>query len=760
MSTEPSDPSRLHRELLAVLRGGSPTSPVSAPGPVPRSVDLITETATARQQQAVDAALAGDPLLVDLHDDGGAFLTALLAALAAAGREVALVPGAATAAARPVLAGLGLAHLLGDTPADTTRRGADLPPADPGRWLALLRELDTRNRAWFTGSDGVPSRFEAFAGLARLRAEHLHPPLLPAAAGWTAQERARVTGLLSRAPRTGEDPLRDVSEEQIAAAAGALADLPGRLGALAGLVRRLTTELGWREPRTLADVAAAPAVLARVEEVLRTYVPAALHTDLDQARAILARQPRSLLSGEERERRRELKRLSALRHDGASFGPADVEALADVQRVWAAHAAGAPTTWPARGELETLLEPLRRDLAQVTSVLPDVPADPEVPALEDLAERIRRTAAAVRSRQDEAALSAEGLQDLAAAVPAGADADEIARLVEGTTWRALAEAPDAGGPDVEGRVREFRRLDDLRRARAVRELQLALSGARAQPVRVTDSPGPVAVLVVDDAHRRDAAQVAALAGDSTQLVLLGSADAEPGSAWTRARAVVPTADLRPPQGGTSALRDAVATALEAAGVRTAPGTRADLELGEGPTRVLLDLEDSLGGLCVQDREVALPALRRREGNSYRLLRGADWFADHRGATRRLVEDVRALEEVAPTPAPVAAPVVPAPVEGFPKGLGTAEDAQRAVTDFVTGLGGGHPNIDQTPPATIDAAIALSYATLGVKAADTAVLDAAMEVLTYRRRGTKVLRAFKESLQRTKKRMRGAGVRIP
>ncbi len=79
---------------------------------------------------------------------------------------------------------------------------------------------------------------------------------------------------------------------------------------------------------------------------------------------------------------------------------------------------------------------------------------------------------------------------------------------------------------------------------------------------------------------------------------------------------------------------------------------------------------------------------------------------------------------------------------------------------MTALDGGNPNIDQTPPAAIDAAVALAYADLGVTAADATVLDAAMDLLGYRRRGTKVLRAFKESVQRTKKKMRGAGVRLP
>ncbi|WP_432513096.1 hypothetical protein [Kineococcus sp. SYSU DK001] len=758
-----TDPGAQHHDLLTVLRGGAAATPAPTP-PAPAAVTLLPAAATSRHQLAVDTALAGGPLVVDTGSEGAVLLTGLLAALAAAGRRVTLVPGTATAAAREELARLGLGHLLADTPEDPSRRGADLPPADPNRWLAVLRDLDTRHRAWFSGDGegGAPSRSDALAGLAALRSEHLHPPLLPAAAAWTAQDRARVVELLGRGAPAGDDALRGVDDERVAAAADALDALPATLDRLAGLMARLGSEVRWRTPRTLADVEAAPALLARVEQALRTYVPSALHTDLDHAAAILARQPRSLLSAEERERRRELKRLSSLRHDGAGFGSGDVQALTELHRAWAERADGTPASFPGREELVAVLDAVRRDLPVVAAVLPDVPADPDVAALPELADRVRRAAAAARARRDRAAVSAEGLEDLVAAVPAGSGPAEVARLVEGTTWRALVEAPDPGGVPVERLAEEFRRLDEQRRARAARELQLALSGARATAVAVTDEPtGPdLDVLVVDDAHRLDADRVAGFAAHARQVVLLGTGShdpvPDPGSAW--ARAALSALSLELPRRA-SGVRDAVAAAVAAAGPSAEAGSGTDLVLRADGAVLLVDVEDSLALLRVQDREVALPARHRAAGEAYRLLRVADWFTDPRGTTRRLVEELGSVRPAAPEAVPVPVPA-PVPAESFPKGLGSAEDAHRTVADFVTALAGGNPNIDQTPAATVDAAVALAYADLGVQAADAAVLDAAMELLTYRRRGAKVLRAFKESLQRSKKKMRGAGVKVP
>ncbi|WP_432543081.1 hypothetical protein [Kineococcus sp. SYSU DK002] len=759
-----TDPGARHHDLLTVLRGGPAGTPAPAPQ-APAAVTLLPAAATSRHQLAVDTALAGDPLVVDTGSgtgsEGAVLLTGLLAALAAAGRRVTLVPGAATAAARLELTGLGLGHLLADTPEDPSRRGADLPPADPNRWLSVLRDLDARHRAWFggPGGDGAPSRSDALAGLAALRAEHLHPPLLPAAAAWTAQDRARVVDLLGRGGAAGDDALHGADDEQVAAAGDALDALPATLDRLAGLLARLGAEVRWRSPRTLADVEVAPALLARVEQALRTYVPSALHTDLDHAAAILARQPRSLLSAEERERRRELKRLSSLRHDGAGFGTGDVQALTELHRAWAERADGTPATFSGRDELVAVLDAVRRDLPVVAALLPGVPADPEVAALPGLADRVRGAAAAARARRDRAAVSADGLEDLVAAVPAGASPAEVARLVEGTTWRALVEAPDPGGVPVDRLAEEFRRLDEQRRARAARELQLALSGARAVAVTVAAEPdaGDLDVLVVDDAHRLDAGRVADLAGRARQVVLLGTG-ADQGSAWDRARAALGAVSLDLPRRA-SAVRDAVAAAVTAAGPSAEAGTGADLVLRADGAVLLLDLEDSLALLRVQDREVALPARHRAAGEAYRLLRVADWFTDPRGTARRLVEELRAVQPATPAAAPVPVPA-PVPAESFPKGLGSAQDAHRAVSEFVAALAGGNPNIDQTPAATVDAAVALAYADLGVQAADAAVLDAAMELLTYRRRGTKVLRAFKESVQRSKKKMRGAGVKVP
>ncbi|MEZ0491290.1 hypothetical protein AB2L28_03470 [Kineococcus sp. TBRC 1896] len=765
MSTAPLDPAGAgHQDVLTVLRGApSPVPPVPVPA-APASVSLLPEAATSRHQLVADLALAGGPVVVDrTEDEAPVLLAGLLAALAAAGRSVRLVPGAASEGARAELARLGLGHLLADVPEDASRRGADLPPADPNRWLTLLRDLDARHRAWFSaGGEAGASRSEQVAGLAALRAEHLHPPLLPAAATWSADERARVVDLLDRARTAGEDPLRGVPGDRLDAVAADLDGLPDRLERLAGLVQRLAAETGWR-PRTPGELASGLPLLARVEDALRTYVPAALSTDLDQAAAVLARQPRSLLSAEERERRRELKRLAALRHDGSSFGPADVETLGSLQRDWAAAIGGAPAPAASRAELAELLEPLRRSLSVVADVVPDVAVDPELDRFADLADRVRRAGRAARARQDRAAVEAEGLADLAAALPAGSSATDVARLVDGTHWRAALEASDPGGAPVARVAEEFRRLDEQRRARSARELQLALSGARARPVQVgADAQGrDVDVLVVDDAHRLEGAVVADLAGTSRQVVLLGTGG-EGASAWDRAaQAVTPVPLALPTRPSTVA--DAVTAALGAAGVEVVParpGRPAELELHVGGARSLLGLEDALAAWRVQDREVVRPARARASGSSYRLVRTAEWSADPRAVARSLVEEARALTPVVEETAVAPVLAAPVPVESFPRGLGAAEDAQRAVTGFVTALAGGNPNIDQTPPATIDAAVALAYADLGVAAADTVVLDAAMDLLAYRRRGTKVLRAFKESVQRTKKKMRGAGVRVP
>jgi hypothetical protein len=563
--------------------------------------------------------------------------------------------------------------------------------------------------------------------------------------------------------------LRGVPDDRLAAVDGDLDELPGRLDRLAALVQRLAGETGWR-PRTTADLAAGLPLLARVEEVLRTYVPAALRTDLAQASAVLARQPRSLLSAEERERRRELKRLAALRQDGASFGPADVEVLGALQRDWAAAFGGAPAPFASRRELVDLLEPLRRSLSAVADVVPDVPVDPELDRLGQVVDRLRDVSRAAQARGDRAAVDAEGLGDLAAAVPAGSGRSDITRLVDGTHWRAALEDSAPGGAPVERVADEFRRLDEQRRARGARELQLALSGARARPVQVGAGPQQSdeqsdeqadEVLVVDDAHLLPAAGLADAAGRAAQLVLLGTAGGVEGSAWERVGAAVGTVSV-PLRTQPSTLVEAVTAAVSGTGVEVVAGppTAADLELREGGARLLVGLEDALASWRVQDREVVRPARARTAGLAYRLVRVADWSTDARAVARALAEEVRALAPVveeAPVPAVLAAPV---PVESFPKGLGSAQDAQRAVSEFVAVLGGGNPNIDQTPPATVDAAVALAYADLGVTAADAAVLDTAMDLLGYRRRGTKVLRSFKESLQRQKKKMRGAGVRIP
>ncbi|NAZ85903.1 hypothetical protein, partial [Kineococcus indalonis] len=563
---------------------------------------------------------------------------------------------------------------------------------------------------------------------------------------------------------------------------------------------------------------------------------------------------------------------------------------------WSARTAGPLRAWPGLPDLAARVDDARRLLTAAAAAGVPLPADPTGVALADLpalAERAGRAGAALTHRRQRERLSAEGLEELAAAVPAGAGEDDVARLVRAAWLRARTEAAVAdllaGGAPGE-LAAAFRDADASRRRAAARRLRSALSDPAAAPrVRVVAGAAELAdgeefdVLLVDDVQRRPAEDVLALARRARQLVAVGTAEGTgtgDGSAWSAlAAALVPHALAWPPapaHAPTAALRDAVATALRAAGLPVTDGAPVaghpvDLLVardpdGDGPALALeLDGAPWRALPTVRDREVARPEQLQRAGLAVHRVWSTAWFRDPRGEVQRVVEAWRraeqeraeqeraeqeraeqeraeqeraeqeraeqeqaeqeqaeqeqaevlareeaervareeaeraaqqeaeraaqreqaellareeaeraareeaervAREQAERAPAeevpqagadagPVAAPTVPEP----PAGLGSAAGAQATVDGFTAGLGGAHPNVDQTPVEAVDAAVALAYARLGTTAQDTAVLDAAMDVLGFRRRGVKVQRAFKESVQRAKKRMRGAGIRI-
>ncbi|WP_432570535.1 hypothetical protein [Kineococcus sp. SYSU DK005] len=1067
MSTERGP--ELHPELLAALagdgaaaaalRGRTAAPPVDGgEGPEP-----LPATATSAHGRALAAALAGEPVLVDAPADpaGGAaaLVAGLLAALAGRGRRVVHLSGPGTSGAvRAELERLGLGALTGGAdPADAPggdglgAAGGSGVPGEAGqdRWAELSARLQQHAEALHARpAGGGPTPFEALAELSALRAGHLHPPLLPGAERWDEQRRADVTALLRDtarpAPAAPVPAVPDVPGEDADGLLDALDRLPAALTALGELTDRLAGELSWQPLRTLADAAAALPLLERAETAARTYIPLALTADLDQVRAVLTQQQRSFLSAEERTRRREVKRLAGLRHDG-QFGLRDVEALQDLRAQWSARAAGPLRAWPGAPDLAPRVETARRLLAAAAAAglpLPGDPADVVLADLPDLSGRAAAVRAALADRRRRRRVGEEGLDELAAAVPAGAGEEEVARLVRATWLRASAETAVTGllGAGAPGELADaFRDVDARRRLAAAHRLRAALADPAAAPrVHVVTGVTGLAgdeefdVLVVDEVQRRPAEDVLALARRARQVVAVGTAEGTgtgDGSAWSALAAALVPLELRwpaaPEHAPTAALRETVATALRAAGLPVSTGTEVagypvDLLVarepgGDGPA-LAVDLDGAPWRALptARDRESARPEQLRRAGLAVHRVWSTAWFRDPRGEVQRVVEAWRrteqeaerlareeaerlareeaerlareqaareeadrvareeadrvareeaerqareraeqlareeaareeaareeaerqeaerqeaerqeaerqeaerqeaerqeaerqeaerqeaerlareqatreeaerlareeaerlareqaareeaerlareeaerqeaerlareqaareeaerlardeaerlareeaerqeaerlareqaareeaerlareeaerqeaerlareeagraareeaerlARERTAPVEAPQApetgggaepeaepaAPELDAPEP--PAGLGTAAAARAAVDGFTAGLGGVHPNVDQTPAEAVDAAVALAYAQLGTSAQDAAVLDAAMDVLGFRRRGVKVQRAFKESVQRAKKRMRGAGVRI-
>ncbi|MGI4894946.1 MAG: hypothetical protein ACRYF3_07535 [Janthinobacterium lividum] len=852
MSASPVPASHdVHADLLAVLRTGStdarPNAGIVVPVPTPPGIDdfsadplavgLLPVATTSRDTRAVAVVLAGNDALVDAGPLAGAFTAGLLTALATRGSRVAVVGGSSTPAVRGELARFGLARLLGDAPgrqasaipADTTPKNTrpqssgpqnsgsqNSGPEDTGRLDELREQLQTialRVHDPLAG-DG-PSLVAAIADLAALRARHLHPPLVATAASWTSEDRARFLEAL-RHRSSAKDSTTGPSDEEVDAVLPHLTALPGALERLSQLLDGFVTDLSWRRrPRTLQELHRALDLLRQVDDAQRTYLPLALGADLDQARAVLTRQHRSLLSAEERERRREVRRLAALRHDG-SFGLADVEVLQDLQRAWAEHADGPPTTWPGSAELAGHLDNVHTALASTADVLaPQLTGPAGGPDAFDLAESGALSAAAqtlvsnAQARHARSTLPQDVLEDLVTALPSGASAAEADEFVRALWLRALVADRLASfdtEPLTADLVTEFRTLDAARRAHGARELATSLEDGRA-PVVTTVATGssvasaspdesPYDVLVVDDAQLRTGDEVAELAAQARQLVLIQTvAAAGADSAWARTALVLAPHHLVnapvPTDDAVGVLRASLATAVRAAGLSavegaTVAGEPVDvLVTGDTQGRTLaLDLDASAADLpTVQDREVARPARWEAAGSGHHRVRTADWFRDPRSSTQQIVEAFRALPAPIPTPTPTPTPT-PAPTPtptptptasslrtgqaapaetqaplAVPSGLGLLSDAEATVSAFVAGLDGSHPNVDHTPAAVVDAAVALGYARLGVSTGDTQVMDAAMDLLGFRRRGIKVLRAFKESLQRSKKRMRGAGVRI-
>ncbi|WP_432496734.1 hypothetical protein, partial [Kineococcus auxinigenes] len=682
MSTERRP--ELHTDLLAALAGDGdaarglrerastpPATPPGDPG------EPLVPAATSAHRRAVAAALSGAPVLVDAPTGAGALVAELLVALAADGRRVLhLADPAGTAAVRAELAGLGLAGLLAD---EDTAPPAQVP--DPGqdepRRQELAALLHRRTSALHTRpGDGGPTPFEALAELGGLRTGHLHPPLLPAAAAWGEQRRTEVAALLAAA-RTGhpEQPPAG-SAEQAEDLLGALDPLPAALEALTAGTGRLDAELSWRPLRTLGDAERALALLERVETAQRTYLPLALTADLDQVRAVLTQQQRSFLSAEERTRRREVKRLAALRHDGR-FGLRDVEELTDLRAAWAQHAAGPLRTWPTRAELARQLTEVRRLLAAAAAALPPLPepAELELAQLGDLATRAAQERDAAHDAHQRRQLADQGLQELAEAVPAGASTQDVALLVRATWLRARADAAladlDAAADRPGELAAEFRALDLRRSLAGARRLREALADSSAPRCRVTGGhlPGGDAlegeefdVLVVDGAHRRAAEDVLALARRARQVVAVGEAAGAgtgDGSAWSALAALLPVQGAgwpaAPEHAAGTAVREAVAASLRAAGLvvttgREVAGYPVDLlvassaQAGEPVLAVDLDGVAHHALPTVRDREVARAEQLQDAGLvPHRVWSGA-WFRDPRGEVQRVVEALRGVEE--------------------------------------------------------------------------------------------------------------------
>jgi hypothetical protein len=778
----------LHAQLLDALR--SDTAAPRSPAPEAEEataegwLDLLPASATSRHSRAVSAALTGAPVAVDAGTETGAFVAGLLTVLVAHGADVVLLAGPSQDRVRAGVTALGV-PLFDDAGAPLRETALEVAP-DPGRWTALLDQAQQRTRQLNdpVGSD-APSLFDALAELVALRAQHVHPPLLAAAGSWSASDRERVADALRGGTLAPQDPLAGRSEVEVAAVAA----LPALLQGLTSLSGQLVHELSWNRPRTLADLARAVTVFEEVDAAQRTYVPSAFRTDLARAREVLTRQQRSFLSAEERDRRREVKRLGSLRHDG-SFGLDDVAALQQVQDTWAHESAGAPSAWPRRAELARQLEAVRRALTEAAGVLPGLPTTPDdlavsdLPALVTRAEALSGTGAEV---SEPPPVAPAELDDLAAALPAGASAEDTTQFVRAVWLRALAEDRLTGLPGTDPGP-ELRELAAARGAGA----RAALAAGGLRPVRTTAPDGDFDVLVVVDAEDHEAATVLELAGRARQLVLVaGGRPADPGSVWTRATRSLAVHELGwpvlAPDVAAETVRGSLAAAVRSAGHRVATGEEVagrgvDLlvtgpAVGDLPAPAVAVELDGSGYAAlptVRDREIARPAQLADSGTGRVLVSGADWFRDPRGTVRRITEALTAAAELDRARRAAAEPVVTEPVTEpvtqpvmdpepetpeLPKGLGSAADAEATVSQFLAGLAGTHPNVDQTPSAVIDAAVALTFARLGLAAPEQALLDGAMDVVGFRRRGIKVIRAFKESVQRSKKRMRGAGVRI-
>ncbi|WP_432488143.1 hypothetical protein, partial [Kineococcus sp. SYSU DK018] len=688
MSTERRH--ELHADLLAALAGDAgaarslrerPPAPADEPQAQPPALPGLPSP----HRRALAVALTGAPLLVDDPTGGGTFTAALLAALAADGRRALhLTDRATSTAVRADLAREGLEGLLEgeDSPTGGTQPGGaqagGAQPVDETRREQLRALLDRyAGTLHARPADGGPTAFEVFAELVELRTAHVHPPLLPAAATWDQQRRTEVAELLhgSTAPVPDGDPGAVDSPEEADRLLAELDPLPAALADLPGLTDRLRSEVSWQPLRTLGDAERAVDLLGRVEAAERTYLPLALTADLDQARAVLTQQQRSFLSAEERTRRREVKRLAALRHDG-TFGLRDVEELRALRGSWAEHASGPPRAWRGRAQLAQQLDTVRRLLdanPAALSPLPQDTAEVELAQLSDLAARAEQARAALLHRRRQLRLSAEGLQDLAAAVPAGAGEEEVSRLVRAAWLRALADvaldALDAVAGRPGGLAAEFRALDERASRTTAQRLRAALAAHGPAP-RCLVAHGPAEVpgdaefdvLVVGGAHRRPAEDVLALAGRARQLVVVGTAEGTglaDGSAWSALAALLPAHELRwpevPEHAPTTAVRDAVAGALRAADLSVTAGELVaghpvDLLVappaGGAPLAVELDGAAYLALPTVGDRHVARPGQLERSGLSVHRVWSAAWFRDPGREVQRVVESLRRIGEEA------------------------------------------------------------------------------------------------------------------
>ncbi|MFB9376872.1 hypothetical protein [Kineococcus gynurae] len=537
---------------------------MSTEEPTPDTAAVLS----AEQAAAVESALIGPVTRLDVGPDGELVLAAVVAAARRRGGEAVVV----------------------------SRRGR----------AATLRRLTWTTADRGPGSEdplrpGAPVAAVAAAELLARRAAGTEVPHLPAAAAWTVEDLPGLARALGAERRPEASPTADA------------------VATLRAVADRLTSELGWRPLRTLGDAENAVALLERVETLSRTYIPLAFGSDMTRTRQVLDGRLGSVLSAAERDRRREAKRLGVLRHDG-TFGSADVDVIAAVQRDWAERASSVPQEWFGR-----------RELAQATAAVRVAleAADPQAP---DTVLREQELDTAVTRGGEEV-----GEDQALAALRGVWSGEDPASFVRGVWLRALLDdhASVGTGPGTARR----------------QTVDLPAPSSVVTELDPSASPPPGTTVVVLDAHARPATDLPAT---EAVVVLLGDGSAvTDGSVWAAAgsapilRAAPPVLD----RAGAAPLRDALAAQLRAAGIPVLVGTqtgRPDVGLlvpGEGGRDVVVDLDVWFAPADARARTAALAAadLARLEISALRWYLSPAAVVDDVNAGRR-AEQERAEQE--------------------------------------------------------------------------------------------------------------------